>query len=148
MVTPNFDGDPEYAPMWAGESCSDVNDIKPAGVIVRDLVREAEAALADARPPPRGGRRATGLRLRGDQFVWYWGWPVGVEEEPTSWALCCALSLTCWACSSRSPWMVSCARWTASCATCLPCSSASWPVSLTLALNVVGDRARPRFGQP
>jgi hypothetical protein len=48
MVTPDFDGDPEYAPMWAGESCSVVNDIKPAGVIVRDLVREAEGALADA----------------------------------------------------------------------------------------------------
>ncbi len=48
MVTPDFDGDPEYAPMWAGESCSVVNDIKPAGVIVRDLVHEAEAALAEA----------------------------------------------------------------------------------------------------
>lgn len=48
MVTPDFDGDPEYAPMWAGESCSVVNDVKPAGVIVRDLVREAEAALAEA----------------------------------------------------------------------------------------------------
>jgi NAD(P)H-dependent flavin oxidoreductase YrpB (nitropropane dioxygenase family) len=48
MVTPDFVGDPEYAPMWAGESCSVVNDIKPAGMIVRDLVREAEAELADA----------------------------------------------------------------------------------------------------
>jgi len=47
MVAPDFDGDPEYAPMWAGESCSVVNDIKPAGVIVRDLVRGAEAALAE-----------------------------------------------------------------------------------------------------
>jgi nitronate monooxygenase len=46
MVTPDFDGDPEYAPMWAGESCSVVNDIKPAADVVRDLVREAEAALA------------------------------------------------------------------------------------------------------
>jgi nitronate monooxygenase len=31
MVTPDFEGDPEYAPMWAGESCTVVNDIKPAG---------------------------------------------------------------------------------------------------------------------
>jgi NAD(P)H-dependent flavin oxidoreductase YrpB (nitropropane dioxygenase family) len=46
-VPPDFEGDWEYAPLWAGESCSDVNDIKPAGEIVRDLVRDAEAALAD-----------------------------------------------------------------------------------------------------
>jgi nitronate monooxygenase len=46
-VPPEFDGDVEYAPLWAGESCSVVNDIKPAGVIVRDLVREAEAVLHD-----------------------------------------------------------------------------------------------------
>lgn len=48
MVTPDFDGDPDYAPMWAGDSCSVVNDIKPAAVIVRDLVRETETALAAA----------------------------------------------------------------------------------------------------
>jgi nitronate monooxygenase len=42
---PDFDGDIEYAPLWAGESCTVVNDIKPAGEIVRDLVRDAEAAL-------------------------------------------------------------------------------------------------------
>ncbi len=45
MIPPDFDGDPEDAPMWAGESASSVNDIKPAAEIVRDLVREAEAAL-------------------------------------------------------------------------------------------------------
>ena len=44
-VPPDFDGDWEYAPLWAGESCSAVNDIKPAGEVVRDLVRDAEAAL-------------------------------------------------------------------------------------------------------
>jgi nitronate monooxygenase len=43
-VTP---GDIEYAPLWAGESCSVVNDIKPAAEIVRDLVRDAEAELAE-----------------------------------------------------------------------------------------------------
>jgi len=42
---PDFDGDVEYAPLWAGESCTVVNDIKPAGQIVRDLVRDAKAAL-------------------------------------------------------------------------------------------------------
>jgi NAD(P)H-dependent flavin oxidoreductase YrpB (nitropropane dioxygenase family) len=42
---PDFDGDLEYAPLWAGESCSAVRDIKPAADIVRDLVAEAEAAL-------------------------------------------------------------------------------------------------------
>lgn len=47
-VPPDFEGDIEYAPMWAGESCSVVNDIKPAGEIIRDLVVDAEAALADA----------------------------------------------------------------------------------------------------
>jgi NAD(P)H-dependent flavin oxidoreductase YrpB (nitropropane dioxygenase family) len=42
---PDFDGDIEYAPLWAGESCTVVNDIKPAGEIVRDLVRDAVASL-------------------------------------------------------------------------------------------------------
>lgn len=46
MLTPDFEGELEYAPMWAGESCSVVNDVKPAAEIVRDLVREAEATLA------------------------------------------------------------------------------------------------------
>jgi nitronate monooxygenase len=42
-----FEGDVEYAPpMWAGRSVSTIHDIKPAGEIVRDLVREAEAELA------------------------------------------------------------------------------------------------------
>ena len=40
---PDFDGDIEYAPLWAGNSVSDVNDIKPAAQILGDLVREAEA---------------------------------------------------------------------------------------------------------
>jgi len=45
MATADFDGDVEDAPLWAGESCGVVNDIKPAGAIVRDLARDAEAAL-------------------------------------------------------------------------------------------------------
>jgi hypothetical protein len=48
MATPDFDGDLDYAPLWAGESCSVVNDMQPAGEIVRRIVREAEAALAEA----------------------------------------------------------------------------------------------------
>jgi nitronate monooxygenase/enoyl-[acyl-carrier protein] reductase II len=46
MATPDFDGDVEYAPLWAGESCSVINEIKPAGEIVGDLARDARAALA------------------------------------------------------------------------------------------------------
>lgn len=48
VAPPDFDGDIEYAPLWAGESCSVVNDIRPAGDIVRDLAREADAVLAAA----------------------------------------------------------------------------------------------------
>ena len=47
MLTPDFEGDPDLAPMWAGESVSSINDTKPAGQIVEDLVREAEEALAE-----------------------------------------------------------------------------------------------------
>jgi nitronate monooxygenase len=46
VATADFDGDIEYAPLWAGESCSLVNDLKPAARIVGDLVRDAETALA------------------------------------------------------------------------------------------------------
>jgi nitronate monooxygenase/enoyl-[acyl-carrier protein] reductase II len=41
-----FTGDMEYNALYAGESCSFVNDIKPAGQIVQDLVREAEEIIA------------------------------------------------------------------------------------------------------
>jgi nitronate monooxygenase/enoyl-[acyl-carrier protein] reductase II len=47
-VPPDFDGDIDYAPLWAGESCTVVNDIKPAAEIVRSLVSDAEAALAQS----------------------------------------------------------------------------------------------------
>jgi nitronate monooxygenase/enoyl-[acyl-carrier protein] reductase II len=46
MTTPEFEGDIDYAPLWAGESVSGVREIKPAGEIVRELVAETEAALA------------------------------------------------------------------------------------------------------
>ena len=45
VAGPDFDGDIDDAPLWAGESCTLVNDIKPAALIVRDLVADAEAAL-------------------------------------------------------------------------------------------------------
>jgi nitronate monooxygenase len=41
MTTPEFDGDLDYAPLWAGESCSVVNDVKPAREIVLELVHDA-----------------------------------------------------------------------------------------------------------
>ena len=47
---PDFEVDLEYAPLWAGESVDVVNDILPAGEIVRRLARQAERALAE--PPP------------------------------------------------------------------------------------------------
>lgn len=37
-----FEGDVEYAALYAGESCSLVNDVKPAAAIVRDVIAEAE----------------------------------------------------------------------------------------------------------
>jgi hypothetical protein len=46
IITPTFDGDTQRVPMFIGESCRVVNDIKPAATIVADLVRDAEAALA------------------------------------------------------------------------------------------------------
>jgi len=44
-LPPSFEGDLDRVPMFAGESCTVMNEIKPAGEIVRDLVRDAEAAL-------------------------------------------------------------------------------------------------------
>lgn len=46
MLTPEFEGDVERAPYWAGESCGLINDIKPAGTIVADLVDEAQRIIA------------------------------------------------------------------------------------------------------
>jgi NAD(P)H-dependent flavin oxidoreductase YrpB (nitropropane dioxygenase family) len=48
---PDFDGDIDYAPLWAGTSVSVVNNILPAGEIVRRLARDAEAALAELDRP-------------------------------------------------------------------------------------------------
>jgi NAD(P)H-dependent flavin oxidoreductase YrpB (nitropropane dioxygenase family) len=51
LLPPTFEGDLEAVPMLTGESCGVVNDIKPAAIIVRDLVREAETALREAARP-------------------------------------------------------------------------------------------------
>jgi nitronate monooxygenase len=48
LMPPTFEGDLERVPMHTGESCGVVNDIKPAAQIVKDLVREADATLAQA----------------------------------------------------------------------------------------------------
>ncbi len=42
---PGFTGDIEHAALYAGESCSLINDIKPAAQIVSDVVREAEEII-------------------------------------------------------------------------------------------------------
>jgi NAD(P)H-dependent flavin oxidoreductase YrpB (nitropropane dioxygenase family) len=45
----DFTGDMEQVALYAGESCSLINDIKPAAQIVRDVVREAEEILKQMR---------------------------------------------------------------------------------------------------
>jgi nitronate monooxygenase len=45
-IPPGFEGDLDSVPMFAGESCDVINDIQPAAAIVRQLARDAEAALA------------------------------------------------------------------------------------------------------
>jgi len=44
-----FEGDVEYAALYAGESCSLVDDVKPAAAIVREIVTQAEAVLRGLR---------------------------------------------------------------------------------------------------
>ena len=50
MIPPDFTGDPDYGPMWAGTSVSVVNDVKPAAEIVRDLVGDADTILRAQAP--------------------------------------------------------------------------------------------------
>lgn len=49
MATAQFEGDIDLMPHWAGHSVSLVNEIKPAGQIVRDVIREADKTLARLR---------------------------------------------------------------------------------------------------
>jgi nitronate monooxygenase/enoyl-[acyl-carrier protein] reductase II len=42
---PGFEGDMEYSCLYAGQSCTLVNDIRPAAEIVRDIIREAEKII-------------------------------------------------------------------------------------------------------
>ncbi len=46
---PGFTGDIEQTALYAGESCSLINDIKPAAQIVRDLIGEAEEVIEQMR---------------------------------------------------------------------------------------------------
>jgi NAD(P)H-dependent flavin oxidoreductase YrpB (nitropropane dioxygenase family) len=55
VAGPDFDGDIEDAPLWAGQSCTVVTDIKPAALIVCDLVADAEAALGQPPEPAASG---------------------------------------------------------------------------------------------
>ena len=61
----SFEGDHELAALYAGESCGLIDELKPAARIVRDLVREADRALAKLAPRaaerPRRTRRARRL---------------------------------------------------------------------------------------
>jgi NAD(P)H-dependent flavin oxidoreductase YrpB (nitropropane dioxygenase family) len=45
MATPSFEGDLEEAPLWAGQSAALVHEVRNAGDIVAEFVRDAEAAL-------------------------------------------------------------------------------------------------------
>ena len=49
MPTGAFEGDLELASLWAGQSAELVHDIKPAGEIVREIVRDADAFLTAAK---------------------------------------------------------------------------------------------------
>jgi nitronate monooxygenase len=49
MATPDYCGDLEYAPLWCGESCTNVNNIKPAADVVHEIVDEAEEVLRQVR---------------------------------------------------------------------------------------------------
>jgi nitronate monooxygenase/enoyl-[acyl-carrier protein] reductase II len=51
VAGPDFDGDIDDAPLWAGQSCTAVNDIKPATLIVRDLVADAVATPGQSPEP-------------------------------------------------------------------------------------------------
>jgi nitronate monooxygenase/enoyl-[acyl-carrier protein] reductase II len=42
---PGFEGDMEYGCLYAGQSCTLVNDIRPAAEIVHDIIREAEKII-------------------------------------------------------------------------------------------------------
>ena len=49
MATPDYCGDLEYAPLWCGKSCTNVNNIKPAADVVHEIVDEAEEVLRQVR---------------------------------------------------------------------------------------------------
>ena len=46
MAVPEFEGDLELVPLWAGESVGLVCDLLPAGEIVRRIAREADEVIA------------------------------------------------------------------------------------------------------
>ncbi len=48
MPSGAFEGDLELASLWAGQSVALIHDIRPAGEIVREIARDADAALVAA----------------------------------------------------------------------------------------------------
>jgi NAD(P)H-dependent flavin oxidoreductase YrpB (nitropropane dioxygenase family) len=51
-ATPDFDGDLDLAPLWAGESCAVIRDIKPAAQIITDLINECRVTLDSTSTEP------------------------------------------------------------------------------------------------
>jgi NAD(P)H-dependent flavin oxidoreductase YrpB (nitropropane dioxygenase family) len=49
LATPEFVGDLEYMPLWCGESCTHINEIKPAAEVVHDIMTEAEEVIRQTR---------------------------------------------------------------------------------------------------
>lgn len=50
-------GDPDWFPMWAGQSAGLVRDLPPAGDVVRRTVTDARRILDRLTPADRAGRR-------------------------------------------------------------------------------------------
>ena len=48
LATPEFVGDLDYIPLWCGESCTLVDDVKAAADVVHDIINEAEQAIRQA----------------------------------------------------------------------------------------------------
>ena len=55
VAGPDFDGDIDDAPLWAGESCAAVHDIKAAADVIDDLVRDAAISAVGESASGRAG---------------------------------------------------------------------------------------------
>jgi nitronate monooxygenase len=59
MIPPDFDGELEYAPMWAGHSVDAIHGIAPAAEIVRQLVRETYSATTYSNDAQQSSAKST-----------------------------------------------------------------------------------------